>query len=165
MVPKLTARAARLGAFGCILIIFIVTAVLAGGLSDNQKSTASCGKYRTDRVVHINGAAFNTEVASNAAEFEKGLAGRPCILPDEALLFAFKQPGQYPFWMKGMKFPIDMIWVDSSDRVAATRVNVQPSTYPWRFANASSHPAQYVLEVQANRSKQLGVGLGTTVSF
>jgi uncharacterized membrane protein (UPF0127 family) len=165
LAPKLSARAVRFGALGLILIIVILAAVLTGGSPAGQKKAADCGKYRTDRVIHINGAAFNTEVASSAAEFEKGLAGRPCIRSDEAILFAFKQPGQYPFWMKGMKFPIDMIWIDSDDKVAATRFNVRPSSYPQQFANAANHPAQYVLEIQANRSKQLGVSLGTSVSF
>ncbi|HET7827794.1 MAG TPA: DUF192 domain-containing protein [Candidatus Saccharimonadales bacterium] len=143
----------------------VAVVVLSAGQPSQPKKVADCGKYRIDRVVTINSNAFNTEVASSAAEFEKGLAGRPCILPNQAMLFAFKQPGQYPFWMRGMKFPIDMLWINSNDQVTAARANIQPSTYPQQFANAVDHPAQYVLEIKANRAIQLKVGLGTPVSF
>ena len=30
------------------------------------------------------------------------------------MLFIFSQPDFYPFWMKDMKFPIDIIWLDEN---------------------------------------------------
>jgi uncharacterized protein len=80
------------------------------------------------------------------------------------MFFAFTKPGQYPFWMKGMKFPIDIIWITSTHQVAAIEVNESPSTYPAsKFVNKI--PAQYVLELKANRSKELRMAIGTAVSF
>jgi uncharacterized membrane protein (UPF0127 family) len=126
--------------------------------------SSACGPYRHDGTVVIDGQKIQTEVAKNSAEFDKGLAGRPCILPNQGMFFAFTKPGQYPFWMKGMKFPIDIIWITSTHQVAAIEVNESPSTYPAsKFVNKI--PAQYVLELKANRSKELRMAIGTAVSF
>jgi uncharacterized membrane protein (UPF0127 family) len=151
-----------------LAIVITLAIVTSGGSTSSKNNTApttACGPYRTDRVVTINHQVFNTEAASSSDEFAIGLSGRPCILPDQAMLFAFKQPGQYPFWMKGMKFPIDIIWISPGNRVVASDVNVQPSTYPQKFVNQKSRPAQYVLEIKANLSRELGIDIDTPVSF
>src|SRR5689334_15375924 len=90
--PKTKHKAIRLAGIGLALIAIVAAAVLTGSDGSNHEKVSGCGPYRTDRIVHINGAAFKAEVASNAAEFEKGLSGRPCIKPDQAMLFAFTQP-------------------------------------------------------------------------
>jgi uncharacterized membrane protein (UPF0127 family) len=153
---------------GLALIAVIAVAVLGVGEAKPKpkasKPVSKCGPYRTDTTVEINGTIINAEVPKNSTEFEKGLGGRPCILPNQGMLFGFKKPGQYPFWMKDMKFPVDIIWISTDHKVAAEEINLQPSTYPDRFVNKDS-PAQYVLEIKANLSKELKMTLGTPVNF
>jgi len=128
----------------------------------------ACGPYRSDVKFTIARQKFNVEIAKTTPEFSKGLGGRPCILPNQAMLFAFAKQGQYRFWMKGMNFPIDIIWINSAHRVAALEVDVEPSTYhssaPY-FENDPQHLAQYVLELKANESKKLNLKLGSPVTF
>ncbi|HXY18184.1 MAG TPA: DUF192 domain-containing protein, partial [Candidatus Nitrosopolaris sp.] len=69
------------------------------------------------------------------------------------------------FWMKDMKFPIDMIWISSSHKAVVVEEDVKPSTYPDRFVNPVNHPAQYVLELQAHASTRLGINPGTPIKF
>ena len=166
MVPKFDNSYLRFGGVFLILIAVIGLAVIFTGSSDKTtKQATDCGHYRNDRTLKINGAEFKTEAPNNQAEFTKGLAGRPCILPDEAMIFPFKAPAQYAFWMKGMKFPIDVLWINANHQVVAAFVNLQPSSYPKKFENPATRPAQYVLELKANRSKDLRIGLGTIVQF
>lgn len=79
------------------------------------------------------------------------------------MLFAFSQSGQYAFWMKDMKFPIDILWLNTAHRVVYQQTDVQPSTYPSRYMN--QQPAQYVLEIKANLSRALHIELGTPAGF
>ena len=79
-------------------------------------------------------------------------------------IWTFSKPGQYAFWMKGMKFPIDIVWVGADHKVAGIEKSVQPSTYPDRFANKDKL-AQYVLELQSGRADSLGLNIGTPVKF
>ena len=162
----------RFGVIGLLILAFVIVAVVTAKDDSKPKAAkapaSACGQYRKDGSVMINGQTFETEIAKNSAEFEKGLGGRPCILDNQAMLFGFTKPGQYKFWMKDMNFPIDILWINSVHRVAAIEIDVQPSTYhsqnPY-FINDPQHPAQYVLEINANQSKKLNIKLGTSVSF
>ncbi len=151
------------------IVVAVIVALTIGGskpktstLSKNTVNTA-CGPYRNDGSVVINGQKITIEIAKDSQEFDKGLAGRPCIPANQGMFFAFNRAGQYPFWMKGMKFPIDIIWITSAHRVAAIEINESPKTYPDKFVNKA--PAQYVLELKANRSTELNLKIGTTVVF
>jgi uncharacterized membrane protein (UPF0127 family) len=163
---------------GFIILAIVAAIIVALVVGADEKSTpksagknvqnTACGPYRNDRQVTIGNQAFNVEIARNQTEFAKGLAGRPCILPNQGMLFAFTQQGQYPFWMKGMNFPIDIVWINSAHKVAALEIGVEPSTYHSRnpyFENDPKHLAQFVLEIKANRARELHVTLGTPVNF
>lgn len=62
-----------------------------------------------------------------------------------------------------MKFPIDIIWIGTNHKVVALEIDVNPNTYPDKFQNKA--PAQYVLEVKANKSRELNITLGSQVNF
>lgn len=116
----------------------------------------------------INGQPINIEIAYTQQAKTKGLGGRPCIEPNWGMLFDLGKDGQYSFWMKDMKFPIDIVWINSAHKVAAIRPDVEPSTYHSKnpyFINDSQHPARYVLEIKANQYKQLQLDIGTLVHF
>jgi uncharacterized membrane protein (UPF0127 family) len=157
-----------------IILIVIAAAVVTALLVDDSNSPAkkeprstavqtACGPYRHDGNVVIKNQVIYVEQANNSTEFETGLAGRPCIPANQGMFFAFNKDGRYPFWMKGMKFPIDIVWITSGHSVAAIEVDESPSTYPDKFVNKI--PAQYVLELKANRTNELGLKIGSTIKF
>jgi uncharacterized membrane protein (UPF0127 family) len=150
------------------LAFFVVSTLLLWGaaaavLLRHTTSNTCNQKYRNDKVLRIDGNSINAELATNATQQEKGLGGRSCIGANEGMLFVFKQPGFYPFWMKDMKFPIDIVWISSSHTVVTVKPDVSPSTYPKNFSN--SEPAQYVLEVGTGQAQKLDLRNGATVSF
>ncbi len=155
-------------AVAVIVIIAVTIALIVGETKPqthkNNQVSSACGPYRKDVVIHINGQSFDTEIAKSSTEFAKGLGGRPCILSDQAMLFSFRQPGHYAFWMKDVKFPIDIVWISSDHKVAGVEIDVQPSSYPDKFVNRDNL-AQYVMEVKANRAKDLHIDIGTPVQF
>jgi uncharacterized membrane protein (UPF0127 family) len=153
---------------GLALITIVAAALIIGPAETKKKtevskSTGPCGPYRHDAQIGISGQIFDVELPKNPDAFAKGLGGRPCITASEGMLFSFKQPGRYPFWMKGMKFPIDIIWIGADHKVAAVEVDEKPSSYPDKFVNQK--PAQYVLEIKANLSKELNINIGTPVTL
>jgi uncharacterized membrane protein (UPF0127 family) len=167
-VPKIPNRLLYLLPIVILIIAVLVVAIISGQDSTTETNktaakTQSCGAYRDDRNVIIDHKTIKAEIPNSPTAYEKGLAGRPCILPDQGMLFIFTRDSQYPIWMKGMKFPIDIVWITSQKTVAAIEINEKPSTYPDKFVNRI--PARYVLELKANRSRQLHMSLGTPVSF
>ena len=144
----------------------VVAAVLVASLTYQPKEAPGprCGPYRNDKTVTIDSVKIKAEVVQVPAELEKGLGGRPCIESNQAMLFIFDKPSHYAIWMKDMHFPIDIIWISSDYKVVGLEIDVSPSTYPDRFVN-KDNPALYVLELRANRAKELNISLGTPVNF
>lgn len=109
-------------------------------------------------VLSIGPAKVRVAIADTPAERQQGLSGRKNLGPNEGLLFIFDKPGFYPFWMKEMNFPIDIIWLDGDWRVIDIDQYVPPQSFPRLFQ--SREPVQYVLEVNAGFAQKNKIGFG-----
>lgn len=122
---------------------------------------------KTDEVT-IENAKVEVSVADTFAEQSRGLAGVESLRDNEGMLFVFGTPGRYGFWMKGMKIPIDIIWLDKHGVVVDMKENVPPSSYRSNEDAETFLPARaasYVLEVRAGFAEAHGVKIGDTASF
>jgi uncharacterized membrane protein (UPF0127 family) len=147
--------------------------VLVGGLIGLGASTftkislanpnACHASYRHDTTIKANSDYIDAEVPENGQKKGIGLGARPCIGADQGMLFVFSKPDNYNFWMKDMKFPIDIVWINENKLVIGTTANISPATYPKTYT--SSAPAKYVLELRAGRAQQLNIAEGTNLSF
>ncbi len=127
-------------------------------------STESCEEqYSTDKRIVVGLASLNAEVADNDASRQVGLSGKDCIPANTAMLFIFDEPAKYAFWMKDMRFPIDIVWLDAARKVVHIEQAVDPETYPKTFT--SNEPALYVLELRSGRATELGLQRGSTIVF
>lgn len=142
-----------------LAVVIVLSAVLAALALDQP----SCGTYRNDKTITIHSTKIDAEVVQTDAARAKGLSGRQCIEPNRGMLFVFGKPGQYPFWMKDMKFPIDILWLDENQKAVHIEQNLAPSTYPTTYTSAE--PALFVLELQAGRAKELNITRGTPINF
>ena len=75
----------------------------------------------------------------------EGLSGRPSLSERAGLLFIFEKSALHGFWMKGMHFPIDMIWLDEAGVVVGLKGYATPESFPKIFYPEA--PARYVLEI------------------
>jgi uncharacterized membrane protein (UPF0127 family) len=119
--------------------------------------------YRHDITIKAGNNLIDAEVPENSQKKAVGLGGRSCIGAEEGMLFVFSQADMYDFWMKDMKFPIDIIWVDENKIVTKVDADIAPSTYPKTFR--SEKPSKYVLELRANRAQQLNIAEGNSLQF
>jgi uncharacterized membrane protein (UPF0127 family) len=168
LVRKFLSSSNYIWIIGLAALVVIILAVTTFSHDQPKPVSSPCGVYRTDKVVRISSETINAEVASTDASRTQGLSGRPCILPNQGMLFVFDKPGFYSFWMKDMKFPIDIIWISPEHKVVGLERDVEPSTYYTKnpfFINDKTHIAQYVLELKANRSTDMHMTLGTPVTF
>jgi uncharacterized membrane protein (UPF0127 family) len=129
-----------------------------------QANPSSCKtQYRHDTTVAIGDNQINAEVAQSDQDKVQGLSGRSCIGENKGMLFVFKESGKYDIWMKDMKFPIDIIWLNESKQAIKVEPNVTPATYPKIFVN--ERPAMYVLELRATRAQQINIVEGSQLKF
>jgi uncharacterized membrane protein (UPF0127 family) len=70
-------------------------------------------------------AQINIELANTKEIRSKGLGYRDSLATTSGMLFIHETPQKYTYWMKGMKFPIDIMWI-SGDTIADIIPNVPP---------------------------------------
>lgn len=113
--------------------------------------------------VNVAGVTVQATLAQTPKEHARGLSNVPSLRPDEGMLFLFSEPTMQQFWMKEMRFPIDIIWISAERRVIAMHESIAPSTYPELFsANA---PVIAVLEVPAGWAAAHNATVGSPVSW
>ncbi len=110
--------------------------------------------------VTLKGEKFMVEVADTPAERMQGLSGKNGLGMNEGMLFVFDEPGTHGFWMKDMKFPIDIIWI-SGDEVIYVLRSLNPDSYPTIFSPPS--PVDKVLEVIAGTAIRLNIVQGDKI--
>lgn len=71
-------------------------------------------------VVTINQVKISVEVADTKEKRAQGLGGRQSLASDSGMLFIFEGVEKYPFWMKGLSFPLDFIWIKGEKIVDIT---------------------------------------------
>ena len=76
--------------------------------------------------VTVNNVKLVADVAVNDEQKTKGLAVKENLSENEAMLFVFATAGDHAFWMKDMKFPIDIIWMDSNKTVVHVEHSLAP---------------------------------------
>ncbi len=144
------------------------TAAATSSLSDSGATAMAVpsGQYRIIdlKIKNAKGETnFKTDVSDTPALQKLGLSGRQSLASDRAMLFVFNDSGYYSFWMKDMKFAIDMIWINEDKKIVYIASNVKPESYPESFK--SDRLAKYVLEVKANTVMEKNIKVGDMVLF
>lgn len=113
----------------------------------------------------VGGRTIHLEIAETAEAEMRGLGGRTSLAPDWGMLFLFKSEGLYPFWMKGMKFPIDIIWINHGTvtEIATLYPPSSPSDPPQEYTPTKS--ADRVLELNAGMAAELGIVPGVLLEL
>jgi len=112
----------------------------------------------------LRGRTFSVEVADTVAKREKGLGERDGLLPDRGMYFPFQTAGRWVFWMKGMRFPIDIVWIREGKVVDITDDVPVDATLPLA-TYSPSEPADAVLELKAGTARDIGLKLGDEICF
>ncbi len=88
---------------------------------------SGCGQaQKTVRVCFSNTLCIAAEVAVTREARERGLMGREELREKEGMLFVFQEEGQHDFWMKNMRFPLDIIWVGKGKAIVDIKENALP---------------------------------------
>ena len=126
----------------------------------NQYVSIPSSEFST---VHLKGQIVKVAVADTPESRERGLSGRSELASDEGMLFVFPKDGQYAFWMKDMRFAIDIVWISYSEEIVDVEEKVSPETYPTVFT--PRRPARYVLELPSGFVEEHDVTIGDAVRF
>ena len=116
--------------------------------------------------ITVNDQILIADISATPEQRTKGLSVKDTLAENEAMLFVFDVEAEHRFWMKDMKFPIDIIWISSDKIVVDIEHNLQPcdlgifcSTYE------PEGDSLYVLETVGGFAGKYRVVKGTPVEF
>jgi uncharacterized membrane protein (UPF0127 family) len=148
--------------FGIIFLVFAIVVFF----QINAKTIGALLHSSPTSTVSINSVTFKVELAKTQEELMKGLSGRNSLPQGQGMLFVFEKPSNYSFWMRGMKFPLDIVFIHDK-RVVRVFENVPAA----RADDAS--PSQFgsdvlsdkVLEINSGQAKKYKIKAGDIVTF
>lgn len=114
--------------------------------------------------IRIGDAEWQVELVNDDFSRARGLSGRDFLAENKGMLFVFPDARQHAFWMKGMKFALDIIWINQN-KVVDISENLPPLTLDNVKTYSPSAPANLVLEVNAGQIAKRGIKIGDEVSI
>ena len=122
-------------------------------------------KYLQTKVT-VNNFDLTVYLAMNNKQIIKGLVIKNQLKENEGMLFVYQLPAKYTFSMRGMKFPIDIIWLDNARKVIHIEHSLDPCPSDIDCPKfIPSAAALYVLETIAGFSNRHNVKIGTQIHF
>lgn len=148
-----------LGLFALLIVI-----VLGIVLAQNYMKTKSFFPFGKNPSITINEKTFQLKVAKSQEEKEIGLSETESLSDNQGMIFLFDDPGYYSFWMKDMKFPIDIIFINK-DNVVDVFENAQPQNDSINNLKIYTPiaPADKVLEIKSGLSKDHNIKKGDKI--
>ena len=145
--------------------VFLMAAVAMVGavgefaLTSGVGRSASASVPPSPAVLIAGGRHYELQLATTAAEQQRGLSGRARLPASSGLLFVYRASAERCFWMKGMRFRLDIIWLSSADKVVSLQADA-PVQSPVFCATS-----QYVVELVGGQAKLAGIEVGRTVKL
>ena len=144
-----------------LLIVIGAIRFTQGYLKGNEPSL-----FKKTPIITINSHNFKVAVAASQKEQEIGLSETESLQQDQGMIFLFQKPDYYSFWMRNMKFPIDIIYINN-DTIVTIKDNAQApkgSNDNLTIYTPTSH-SDKVLEIQAGLSKKYNFKNGDKVKI
>ena len=137
-----------------LLISFITEGALAQEFS-----------YAHATVIAPNGVSIPVEVSDTPEKRSLGLGKRDKLEKGWGMLFVFEKRIPHSCWMKNMRFPIDIIWLDNQ-RIVELAENVPPPQEGESPKVMEPRlPSNFVLEIESGRARALGLKVGQKLSY
>lgn len=157
---------------GVVLYLYPGIKIIPAGKESQSQQTliqedirAGANSYPQVNIT-VNDQILIADISATVEQRIKGLSVKDALGENEAMLFVFDVEAEHRFWMKDMKFPIDIIWISSDKIVVDIEQNLHPcdlgllcSTYE------PEGDSLYVLETVGGFAGKYGVVKGTTVEF
>lgn len=153
--------------YGLLVIAIAIFFFARGGNFFNLNFTGGNKSEVSNATAKVGSKTYKLILAKTDEEKIKGLSERDSLAKDTGMLFIFKEKGKYGFWMKKVKFPIDIIYI--SDTKIVDIIESAPAP---KDENTTSLPVyypsediNYVLELNAGEVKGNNVKKGDKIEL
>ena len=175
MINNSTTNSRKLNKY-IIFILFIIILAVFWVVVSKQVEPQSLSQVDQNNVSNntdkaravLNGKVFVLEVMDTPDKQREGLSGRDSIGQGQAMLFVFDQAKIMDFWMKDMKFNIDLLWI-KGDEIGAWEKKVlapDPNLSDNKLKRYTSpFPVDKVLELKSGTIDDLSLKINDKVEL
>src|SRR3989344_7973417 len=117
-------------------------------------------------VANIKGSDFKLTTADNFIKRAIGLAWQKDVRDGaDGMLFAFKNKARRPFWMFGMRFDLDILWIDNDEVVGFEKLVPHTGLVNQIRLHRSKEPVDKVLELKPGVIDFLEIEIGDKITI
>ena len=140
-----------------IIVVFFVVLLTIYLFTKNTNNEA---------YVAVNDTKFQVELAETNTEKQIGLSKTENLPENEGMLFLFDTPDFYSFWMRDMKFPIDIIFINGNKVTTIISNALPPSETGGSLPTFQpTQKSDKVLEVNAGIAKKYNITEGSVIDI
>lgn len=139
------------------LVLVLILALGLFGLDRYARAQAQDLSKLPTREIVAHGQTLTLLVADTPETVGPGLSGQE-RLPDDAGLLLISPDGDTRVTMLGMRFPLDVIWLDDAGTVLALRENVSAAPLPLWYSPPQG--ATRVIELNAGGTERYDIEVG-----
>jgi hypothetical protein len=145
-----------------ILVIALVVCLVSIFAAFILAPSSACRDFNAGIITYDNKQQLSVALARTTDEHQQGLSGCSSVPPGHGMYFIFPVKTDISFWMKGMKIPIDIVWL-SDNKVIGITADVPPPTSPQAVLPLYPAPAPVdaVLEIGAGEAQKLKIHQGS----
>lgn len=150
-----------------IILVVLLSAMSLVGCTKQTSNLITANDIADNQIISIKvgETPLSVEAVTSIESITKGLGERDQIGSD-GMLFFMPERREANFWMHGMRFPLDMIWIDEN-KIVGIEKNVPAPEDPSSFSlpsYSSKVPVTHVLELPAGKSDELKLVSGMEIS-
>lgn len=144
---------------GLLLLTMVPAMLIAAGPAKALESIEACFMAESGQ-----GKLVTLEVARARADRQKGLMGREHLPPEHGMLFIYPsvRSPQKGFWMYNTLIPLDIAYIDASQRIA--KIRSMPPCDSKKTSDCPTYPAgvpfQYAVEMNTGYFEENRVNTG-----
>lgn len=156
-----------------LAILFVLTSISVPAVAAAQREPLPPWREpmpaaRPTAEITVGDVQVTAELALSMDEQSLGLGFRNGLEPGHGMLFVFQEPAERSFWMQGMRFCLDIIWIADGEIVGAAE-NACPDPEGTTDSNRKRYESgefvSHVLEMPAGWLAENGFGPGTPVEI
>lgn len=136
------------------LVLILVAVVMSYIVTNFQPKTD----------LRLGSSVFNVRLANTEATRQQGLSGVEKLGAMDGLLLVYQGEDYWGIWMKDMKIPLDIIWLNNEKKVIYIVTDALPILGTSKTFTPAN-PARYVLEVPLGTVKKAAIKIGDTATF
>lgn len=145
-----------------VILVVVSVFILTFLISYMSRTNAPRSYGLPEADVTVGAVRFDAEIVETLETQAQGLSGRISLEKDHGMIFIFPDEDTRTFWMKGMRFPLDLVWIRAGVVVGFTQ-NAPADDGLLRYS--SPEPVNMVLEINAGEVARYGIKKGDRVTI